>query len=341
MLKRWWLFLLGAALSLLATYPAFFDSYRAAAFKSVPYDDYAPYLLVLLGEGGELPGAPFVYRVFSVMVAVPFYYILPVYSFTNLQGIDVHYLKATQAIVFSSYVFMLLNAVAIFWLAKNRYGSSSASAMIVALLSAFCLSAFVSRTGVDLFAIFTASLLLISERKKWFFISLMVVSVAINEKISLMFCAIFSARYLWSLACRQSFREYWQLMTSVFAVALYFSIISYLQYPGNEAQTNPAAFGKAVVASLAISATLKGLVLNVLPVMLLSVFVWMAVCERAHNGFRLIDISGMLALLGLALLAGVVFNIGRIVMYSYPLYLPAAACFMDRVWGSLPTARMD
>ena len=39
----------------------------------------------------------------------------------------------------------------------------------------------------------------------------------------------------------------------------------------------------------------------------------------------------MALLLILALLADVAYNVGRVVMYSYPLYLPVAAVFLDEV----------
>ena len=333
MLKRWKLSLLASVLLLLATYPIFFDAYRTAAFKAVPYDDYAPYLLAVLGKGGELPGAPFVYRVFSVAVASPFYYLLPVYSFTNLHGVDLQYLRATQAITFVSYLALLLNAVVIYILARMNHAASRASALIVAMLSIFCFGSFISKIGVDSLAILMVSLLLLVSPRKSLFIPLMLLSIGVNEKIPLLFLSVFCARYLWLATHRKPFQHWGQLTVSMFAVVIYFFAVWYFKFPGNEAQTNPGAFGKAVASSLSVSFSLKGLVLNVLPMTLLSIFVWMAARERVFNNFELIDISGVLVLMGLAVLAGVVFNIGRVVMYSYPLYLPAAAYFIDRVLG--------
>ena len=67
----------------IAALNGFFDSYRIAFFKAESYDDYARYLIWLLGEpGGALPKSPFVYRIGSVVFAAPFYY-LPL---IDLQG---------------------------------------------------------------------------------------------------------------------------------------------------------------------------------------------------------------------------------------------------------------
>ena len=58
----------------IAALNGFFDSYRIAFFKAELYDDYARYLIWLLGEpGGALPKSPFVYRIGSVVFAAPFY----------------------------------------------------------------------------------------------------------------------------------------------------------------------------------------------------------------------------------------------------------------------------
>jgi hypothetical protein len=51
------------------------------------------------------------------------------------------------------------------------------------------------------------------------------------------------------------------------------------------------------------------------------------------------DVSVMLVLLILAMIADVVFNIGRITMYSYPLYLPALSAFIDHILNSRNTTQ--
>ena len=57
-------------LALAATFPVFVETFRAMVFQTFPRDDYAPYLLRLVGRGGELPGTPHVLRFLSVAVAV-------------------------------------------------------------------------------------------------------------------------------------------------------------------------------------------------------------------------------------------------------------------------------
>jgi hypothetical protein len=70
---------------------------------------------------------------------------------------------------------------------------------------------------------------------------------------------------------------------------------------------------------------LKGLVLNVLPILVLLFVAILAVRSHRPPFFFPSDLSGMLILFILALMADVVYNVGRIVMYAYPLFLPAAA----------------
>ena len=51
---------------------------RIMVFNTVPRDDYAPFLLWVIGApGGAFPGSPYGYRLLTILAAVPLYHILP------------------------------------------------------------------------------------------------------------------------------------------------------------------------------------------------------------------------------------------------------------------------
>ena len=110
----------------IAALNGFFDSYRIAFFKAESYDDYARYLIWLLGEpGGALPKSPFVYRIGSVVFAAPFYY-LPL---IDLQGggaakvlppATLEYAKATQAMCAANAFAVLMSCVAAYLYCRKR-----------------------------------------------------------------------------------------------------------------------------------------------------------------------------------------------------------------------------
>ena len=112
--------LLMAATLLAAALNGFFIAYRTAIFKVLSYDDYAPYLLYVLGEpGGEIPHSPWVYRIGSIILAAPFYN-LPLVSLNGggareiIASDTLFYLKATQAICFANLFYVSVSCLLIF-----------------------------------------------------------------------------------------------------------------------------------------------------------------------------------------------------------------------------------
>jgi len=104
------------------TLPLFFDVYRGAAFNIMPHDDYVPYLLYLLGEeGGAEPLNPAGYRLIAVAVAIPFYYILPRFSFSILEGVGDTYLQALEALSLVTYLAVVTASFVIYLLTRNRF----------------------------------------------------------------------------------------------------------------------------------------------------------------------------------------------------------------------------
>ena len=315
---------------LLASIPVFFEIYRSLAFDTVPHDDYALYLLALLDQGGRIPGAPFVYRILSVASAIPAYLLLPVYSFTNLQDIDPAYLRANEALAFMSYTWLVLTALVIYLTARRRYSASRSSSMVIAL-STFLLSGFISKIGIDPLAIFMISLLLFCQDRLLVFIPLILLSIGINEKIPIVFASLYIFRCAAGLFRRRRFTSFPQLGSSILAVIVYFLLVLFfLKIPGNESQVDPSLFLDHVIQSVVSIYSLKGMVTNGIPILIVALMVILAfpVVKRLND--QSADGFVFLAILLLALAADLDYTVGRIVMYTYPLYLPAAAVLVDR-----------
>ena len=156
------------------------------------------------------------YRLFSVLVAVPFYFLLPLYNFSNLHGVDPHYLKATEAISAASWLSLLGMTVVIYLTCRNKAGATRKSAVIVALLSLF-FAQFTGVTTIDPIALFLISLLIYSLDRILLFAPLMLVSVGFNEKIAFLFMIVFGLRLL--LARDRSALSF--LAVSLLAVGVY------------------------------------------------------------------------------------------------------------------------
>ncbi len=331
MIKKKTFVLLSILLLFLITSPLFFEIYRTAVFNTVPRDDYAPYLLALIGENGQIPNPTYVYRVLSVTIAIPFYYLLPVYYFTNLSNADVPYLKATQALSFVSYVSLVVTALIIYAIARKKFNARVESSFIVGVLS-FFLSNYISKIGIDPFVILIISLLVFYIKNPRVFLPLAFISIAINEKISVIFATIFIFRFFISIKNHRKFGYFYQLLFSCGGVLIYLVVTYGLRLPGNEVQTNPKYFISSFQSSLFNTMSIKGLYFNILPVVILLLIIFLVIKFRRQSFFDVSDVSAFFVLLILALLTTKGYNIGRIVMHSYPLYLPYLVFFIDDIF---------
>jgi hypothetical protein len=329
---------MAAALSL-ATLPIFFEIYRDEAFNTVRRDDYAPYLLFLAGKGGALPPSPRGYRILSVAVAVPFYYVLPLYVFTNASEIDVPHLKATQALSMASYLCILLTSFFVYATARHRYRASTLASFVVALLAVF-LSDFVDKAGIGPIAVALVSILVYYQDDPRVFVPLVLLSPAVNEKVPIIFASTMVARFAFA-SCRALRRlsrgaSRGQLLSAVASLALYFVAHAYLRLPGHEEQTSLQAFLPSAMATIRYTLSLKGFVLNLVPIIILAVIALLAVLQShdgppGSRGYPMVaDVSAFLVLLMLGLVTSLAYTAGRVVMYSFPLYLSAASLFIDR-----------
>jgi hypothetical protein len=334
--RRRWL-VVSALLGCLAllSLPLFFDIYRQAAFNTAPHDDYSPFLQSIVGQGGRVATAPMIYRVLSVVAAVPFYLLLPLYSFSNLPVIDISYLRATEALAAVSWLSLLATAGVIFLICQKKLGASTKASLIVALLSLF-FARFLELTGVDPIALLIISLLLFLIDRPLLFSVLLLFSVGFNEKIPLLFVMIFGLRLI--LGRDRSILP--QAGVSAVAVAGYFAIRLIVAAPGFEYLLPASTYWDSFVSMLPNLFSLKGAVTNVLPTVLIGLLALLAfrTVSRLHLDTALFHKSDVLVLVGMFLLEMLInppgahsgdWSVGRIVMYTYPLYLPMLSLRID------------
>lgn len=321
------------ALMVLCSYWIFFDIYRTGAFDVVPRDDYAPYLLQLVGEeGGRIPGSPFAYRLFSVVAAVPFYYILPVYKFTLLGDIDVSYLRALEALAMVSYLSILISSSVVFLIITKRFGSSPAAGLIGSLAMLLVMQ-FSGATGVDPTGIMLVCLLVYFSRSPVIFGIVVMLSAGFNEKVPLVLSMLTVSRYLFSR--NRDAIPY--AVLSVLAFAVYLSVRAYLAIPGNENQMDVSSFLSAALSNVVSIFTLKRIVLDILPVLTLGMLFVLGVKEYRTNVnqydryFSVVDISALVGLFIVCLGVNMKLNIGRVSIFCAPFYLPLAAVYIERV----------
>ena len=263
------------SLLVLSTYWIFIDTYRINAFNIVPHDDYAPFLLHLLGEdGGRLPGAPFVFRIFSVAVAAPLYYVLPYFEFSRLENPNVTYLRAVEALAMASYLSMLLSCWVIFRISRYRLELGVAASSI-ATIGALLLFQYSGYKGVDPVGILLVCLLIYFATFNVVFGALALLSIGFNEKISLILAIVYAARLL-AYRDRDSFMK---LCMVGGAFAIYLAVRIGFSVPGNEQQLQPGGFLALAAENLLALGSLKNFVLIVLPLVTLTALFGLANLE--------------------------------------------------------------
>lgn len=313
--------------------PVFFVIYRLMVFNTVPRDDYAPFLLWLVGApGGNVMGSPYGYRLLSVVAAAPFYYLLPSVQVTNLATeLTAPYLRATAAIAALSYVSLLLAAALVYRLARDRYALGWHEAALAAVLL----------LGLELncrfFAIDPLAIMLIVAGlwllpKRGAFALFIILSVFCNEKIAIVFGLWLTLRCVASTSDRGSIGAQW--LATMVAIAIYIAALCILRLPGNSYQIQPANYFATLLGNLRALLSARGILLEIVPVLL--VIVAAVLGWRYHHDnprtalFRRLDVLLIPALILVAMVLTDGFDIGRIVTFAAPFYAVPAAAAMGR-----------
>jgi hypothetical protein len=213
--------------------------------------------------------------------------------------------------------------VLVFFTVRRTMGAGVPTALL-ATLAAYGLLEGTHMMAVDTLAVFWISLLAFVQTRPSLFIPLLFVSCGFNEKIPLIFLLLFAAR---AVAARTA-RWFPQLAGAIVVLALYFGARALLPFTGNEHQTDPLTFGSSVSHMLALTLSAKGLVQNLLPALSVAMLWLLAVLRPAGGGtegrFQRADIAAWVGLGAVAFAARIDYGVGRVMLYCFPLYLPAA-----------------
>ena len=310
---------LWAGLAVLA-HPLFFVIYRLSVFNTVPRDDYAPFLLWLLGRGGGLPDSPYCYRVLSMVLAAPFYYVLPAIPLSNTPaGLPAEWLRATAALSMLAFLAWVAAAV-LAGVAARRAGLGRLEGAVAGGIVFACVG-YTQVTAIDPVTLaFIAGGVVLLDRPGWFAV-LLAGSVLVNEKVALVLSSWLVIRWVYSGVDRAALWR--QAGASVLAVLAYAAVVKGMRLPGNPYQTDPGYAPQTVRDNLVAYASARGLLLNVLPVAVAAALLLMG---RFVKPFARQDALLVPALLGFALVLTQFFQAGRMVMHAAPVFaVPAAA----------------
>lgn len=316
-----------AALSVLLL-PFFYAMLREMLFNTVPRDDYAGFLLWLVGDpAGFFPESPYCYRLLSVALAWPLYHLLPDVGLTNLPaGIPLETLRATTALAMLAYLSCIGAAMAIYRLARSEGGLDRQGAVLAGALS-WLLQWQAQVLGIDPLSIASIAIALCLIRNRPGFLLAMLVSVGINEKIGIVMVIWLGIRMVLTPEDRRSLGA--AFLSACAAIALYAGLLKGLHYPGNEYQLSPSGYLATLTMNLAAYATPRGLLLNAVPIATL-----LALClPGRHSGlFARADLLIIPAMMAVALVLTQYYQAGRIVMHAMPiLIIPAAASLQRRL----------
>ena len=325
-------YILLSILLIVLTQNIYFDIYRGSAFNVIPHDDYSHYLLYMVGEDeGWLAEPPYTYRVLSVAVAIPFYYVLPVYRFTNLEGKSDNYLRSLEALALVFYLSILVGSIFIYKITKNRFGGNE-TASLIALLSSYLLFRQTGIYSIDPIAIMLICVAIYYLKNTLVFSLLMILSIGFNEKILIIFFLLMISRLIFK-------KEKINLISlmPVISLAIYFIIRIVFYIPGNEAQIKPGSFLSSMITNVGYTLSLKGFFLNILPTLLAVGLYYMSMKEfiirndETKSYFTKADIIPLIGIFIISHLINVDYNIGRVSLHCFPLYLPLASIFIVRL----------
>jgi hypothetical protein len=314
----------------LLLHPIFFVIYRLSVFDTVPRDDYARFLLWTVGNTeGVLPSSPYCYRVLSMVLAVPFYWVVPAVRLTNIPAnLSAAYLHATAALSALAFVAWIAGAMVIYAIAVTRCALSRRDGMLAATLL-FALGLLGQIASIDTVTIALVALGVALVDRPRIFAGFVLISIVANEKIALVLAIWLTIRCVLSRQDRAAFGL--QCAAALLAVVAYLALIKLVPMPGNSYQTDPDSFPVTLRENLAAYASGRGLLLNVLPTAILAAigcFGHIFWRHRRSGLFRAADLLVIPAMLCVALVLTHLFQAGRIVMHAAPLFvIPAVAAF--------------
>jgi hypothetical protein len=249
--------------SFIVLMPLLFINYRLTAFNTFPHDDYHS---VLLYWDGKLPDfqffAPTCYRLFYHCIAFFWYKCMPFISLSQLPNtLSVDFIKAKQALAVTSFLFSHL----FFWMTWRFVYEKHKLNMVLSLCVAsifLVASLWMYFYGNDPIFLFYTTLMLYCIQKINVFSFLMLFSIIVNEKISLIFLIFFGL-----ICCYKYGFLLWKrhLIVSLFGFGLYFLMRKILNFTGYENQTDLTLLFDRIKMSIPYIFSFKGFYMNILP----------------------------------------------------------------------------
>ncbi len=323
--RRWLVGSLCFGICLVLLSPFFWAIYRVMVFGTMPRDDYAPFLLWLLGQkGGAPPESPYAYRILSMVAAVPFFRGLPLLRFSKLPAsLSAEYIRATAALAALAYT-ATVGAAFLAWRLARHCRLPPGEAMLAGALL-FVLCWYSQIYGIDPLAILgVVALLSVLDRRHWFTIGIFI-SIIVNEKICMVLVLWLAIRWLLCGRDRARFRP--ALLSSLAALGAYLLMVLLVHVPGHSYQLRPTDYISTILANLSVQLSARGVMLNLVPTLVcacVAVVGWPAI--RQNDIFDRVDILIIPTLVVLALTVTHKFQIGRVVMHAAPIFVvPAAA----------------
>ncbi len=313
--------------------PVFFINYRLTAFHTLPFDSYYAFLVAMDGKDPSFEFyAPTGYRMFYLGVAYFFYKYMPFVPLSQIgAGTDFFQIKALQSLAFTSFLFLHLFYFTTFLYVQNKIKKSFILSLATAgVCLLFSLSMYYF--GIDPLYLFYTTLLLYFIDNKAVFIPLLLLSVIVNEKISLIFLVFFSITILSKEVRKQSFIG---LATSAMALSLYFLMKMILKFPGYEYQTDITSFYDRLIISIPYLASFKGFYINILPLLLLTSVTIAAVKMKVFEHTSLLRhwATGFIPIIFFifGLHACSDYGIGRAAMHALPFFITPIVFILDKI----------
>lgn len=311
-------------------YPWLIALLRQVMFNTVQTDNYAPYLLYLLGDPeGGIPAAPWGYRILSVLAAAPLTQI-PTINFSLLQGSSPAYLAATQALAILSYLCTVGTICTAGHIAFSRFHCGPTGTVLAGVL-AFVLVHYAAFYSLDVPAILLISLGVLALGSPGWFALLILASTFANEKVFIVFGLVLGVRFLLVPDRRRD--HVLLLMPIIVASMAYAFAVNMVALPKLPHQEGPGRFLETIAINVEASLSLRGLLLNILPVLVVATLALLARHGSRANALPYASRPDWLVvplMLCVALVASVSLNIGRIVMHTFPLFIGPAALALER-----------
>ena len=301
-----------------------FSSYN---FSMLPFDEYYKFNLYFDGKISESPGYPWVSRYLANFVNYFFYKVFPCLTVSKIPiEISKNVYCSFWSIALANYTFTILFQVSSFFYAFKILKRPFNESILVGLISFFIIS-LSDRYGVDRFSIFYISLFLIFSQKIYFKYLLILLSIFINEKITIFIASFYFCECYLNFHNRKNIQIFnFILPTILFGLYLFYFVL--FDASDNVFKIQNHLDGSIVDRSFI---SFHGLANSFIPVFLV-IFPYIYFYNKPNilKKFRLNKISVIILLtfILLGFIGGGSGNTGRLVVYSSPIFISTYGYFL-------------